>query len=204
MKPKRKIRPWHFVIGILLLILFLILGTCTAGVLSPIPYLHLDSFKGKVIDANTKEPISGAAVLAVYYKSVATVAGSNSWTVDGQETLTDENGEFKIPKARRWFVSHRGYTESNLTIFKPGYGSFPRHKDSNAVGENDSWPPPDKYVVYELPKLETREERKENMIFERHLEIPYHKRKRFLNLINEEYKYLGFTPYSIPEEEKQQ
>ena len=202
MRQKKKIRWWHVLVGLIAFVFFLILGTCTAGVLSPVPYLYLDSFSGKVVDTDTKEPVVGAVVLAVYFKETYSVAGSNSWTVDGQEVLTDENGEFNILSKRRWFALHRGYTEGNLTIFKPGYGVFPGHKLSRAVGENKTWPPSEKYIVFELPKLKTREERKNNMYFDHYLEIPYKKRKNFLKLINDERKYLGGTPYSIPDGEK--
>ena len=203
MRQKKKTRWWYVAIGGILFVFFLILGTCTAGVLSPIPYLHLDPFRGKVIDADTKQPISGAAVLAVYYKSTASVAGSNSWIVDGQETLTDEYGEFKIPEARRWFVSHRGYTEGNLIIFIPAYGSFPKNQRSKAVGENKSWPPPDRYVMYELPKLETKEERKDNVIYtRRYNEIAYSKRTNYWKTINEERINLGLPPNTMTEMER--
>ena len=199
MARKKKFRWRYLVIGLILLVFFLILGPCTGGVFSLIPYLHLDSFSGRVIDADTKEPISGAVVLAVYYKSLASVAGSSSLTVDGQEILSDENGEFTISEKRRWFALYRGYTEGNLTIFKPGYGAFPTHKSSKAIGENKSWPPPEKYVVYELPKLKTWEERRSNL--PTRPEIPYKKMRAFLRLINEERIDLGLNPLTIPKEE---
>lgn len=202
MAEEKKKKWLPFIIGGLIFIFLLFLGTCTGGMLSPLPYCHLDPFFGKVIDADTKEPIEGAVVLAAYYKTAYTVAGSNSYVIDGQETLTDEQGEFKIPWKIRWFAPQRGYTEGNLTIFMPGYGVFPRHKRSQAVGENKSWPPPDKYIVYELPKLKTLKERKNNMIFRQYNEIPYQRRKRFVHLINEEYSNLGLPGISIPKKEE--
>jgi hypothetical protein len=152
---------------------------------------YLRSFEGKVVDAETKEPIEGAAVLAVYYQEVPSiVAGSNHYAVDAQETLTDINGEFKIPAKTVKLEDVSWKPECNLTIFKPGYGVFPGHKLSNAVGENKSWPPPEKYIVYEIPKLKTREEREKNLPIR-----PLIKKSKyivFLNLINEEREYLGF------------
>jgi hypothetical protein len=163
---------------------------------------YLSSFEGKVIDADTKEPIEGAAVLAVYFGSTTSVAGSNYFSVDAQETLTDAAGGFKIASKVVQSEKASGKLRANITIFKPGYGVFPNHRRSEAVGENKSWPPPEKYIVYELPKLKTMEERKANMSFDHYLEIPYEKRKLFLGLINEERKYLGFEPYSVPKQER--
>ncbi len=173
---------------ILCLFIFLCMGC--SGVFFPLPYSSLAPFEGKVIDAETKEPISGAVVLAVYYRTTYSVAGSNSYVVDGQETLTDENGEFKIPRKRRWFVLCRGYPEGSLVIFKPGYG------------RKGTAPPPKQYIVYELPKLKTIEERKKNVIYaDIYDEIPYKWRKLYIKKINDECISLGVPPNTIPEED---
>jgi hypothetical protein len=177
--------------------LMLILGTCTGGLLSPLPYRHLDPFFGKVIDADTKEPIAGAAVLAVYYTEVYSIAGANSIIVDAQETLTDENGEFRIPKVKRWFVAARGYPRGSPEIFKPGYGTL-WHKRATAVGVNKSWPPPKRYIVYELPRLKTIPERRRNARMRSYHEIPYKKRKLYIKTINEERKNLGLPLLHMP------
>ena len=149
-----------------------------------------------MIDADTKTPIAGAAVLAVYHGSTTSVAGSNTYPVYAQETLTDANGEFKISAKTIWFGKVGGWPEGKIIIFKPGYGVFPRHKRSEAVGENKSWPPPKKYIVYELPKLKTREERKKNVISVRKYIYPL-----YLQAINEERKSLGLSTIEIPKEE---
>ena len=196
-------------IGVLvsLFIVFLffsfVFHTCSGGVISPLPYRYLSSFRGKVVDYDTGEPLAGAAVLAVYHTTAYSVAGEVGGVVDGQETLTDENGEFKIPAAMRWFfVVYRGYPRGDITIFKPGYGVFPDHKRSEAVGVNKSWPPPKMFIVYELPKLKTREERRKNAIYvNTYNEVPYKKREMYMKIINEECLNLGLSPNTIPNEE---
>ena len=69
-----------------------------AGILFIIfcPFAYLSPFKGKVIDAETKKPIEGAAVLVVYYNNFPTIAGSSISPADAQEAVTDSHGEFKI------------------------------------------------------------------------------------------------------------
>ena len=163
------------------------------------PFAYLSPFKGKVIDADTKKPIEGAVVLVVYRREVLSIAGSNTYPADVQETLVDSNGEFKIPWRIRWFGKAKRWPEANVIIFKPGYGRFPNHKRSEAMGENKSWPSPRKYIVYKIPKLNTIAERKENVIFGRpYDEIPYQRRKIFFKKINEERKNLRLRLNKIP------
>ena len=96
----------------------LLLVTVIAGCAGP--------WKGKIIDVDTKEPLEGAVVLAVWERVYRTPAGPNSYFYEAKETVTNKAGEFEIPS----------YTPINLlplisfmrgpafTIFKPGYGSL--------------------------------------------------------------------------------
>lgn len=166
------------------------------------PWAFLAPYKGKVIDTDTKKPIEGAAVLVVYFNFYPTVAGSISSAGDAQEILTDENGEFKIP----WKVILYGDTkfvpDGEVIIFKPGYGVLPSHKRSTAVGENKSWPPAFKYVVYEIPKLKTIKERKRNARMRSYDDISYEKRKLYIKIINEERRSIGLPLMYIPNKER--
>ena len=164
-----------------------------------VPYYYLAPFEGKVIDSDIKSPVEGAAVLAVYYKEVPSIAGSNSYAIDAQEILTYKNGEFKIPEYKKWFGSNNGEPEGNLLIFKPGYGKFPGSEGTDAVGVSDTWPPPGKFIVYELPKLKTKAERDKNLNFSTAFGVPYNKKKLFMMLINEERANLGYSSVTIEE-----
>ncbi len=188
---KRKNAIHRLVFLTTLLTSVLIISGC-GGIISPLPYRSLAPFEGKVIDADTKQPIEGAVVLGVYYFTAYTIAGSNSYVEVGQETVTDANGEFKLPRTRRWLVLNRGYPRGKLVIFKPGYGLFPKHQRSEAVGVKKSWPPSGKNVVYELPRLRTIEERKQNVIYSDVFdEISYRHKNSYLKSLNEERKSLG-------------
>jgi hypothetical protein len=167
------------------------------------PFAYLAPYNGKVIDTETREPIVGAAVLVVYYSNIPTISGASSVPEDAQETITNSNGEFKIS----WKIGCFGFgkltwfPEARVNIYKPGYGFFPRHKLSKAPGVNESWPPPKKYIDYEIPKLKTKEEKRINLPRTYH-RIPYEKRKRYFEYINEERIGLGIQPLTIPREEK--
>ncbi len=168
-------------------------------IFSTIPYYELMPFEGKVTDADTKEPIGGAAVLAVYYDEAVTIAGTNRFVIDLQETLTDGMGGVKIPEVKEWLGDRPGtVVEAELIIFKPGYGAFPRHKRSRAVSGQKPTIRTEKIIVYELPKLKTREERKDNVIFMDSYISPL-----YLGAINEERKNLGLRTISMPNSEGQ-
>ena len=168
------------------------------GLFSPLPYRSLAPFKGRVIDADTKKPIQGAVVLAVYYFTGYGPAGAMSSVKDGQETVTDKYGEFKLLRTRRWFVLFRGYPEGTLEIFKPGYGTLWDTR-AKAMGDNKSWPTPGKFIVYELPRLKTTKERKSNLpgAFS-YDKVPYKYQRKYIEAINKEAVIVGLSPYPVP------
>jgi energy-coupling factor transporter transmembrane protein EcfT len=192
-KRRKKKATWYALLPsaiILFPILFLVIW-------SNVPYYYLSPFEGRVIDADTKEPIEGAAVLAVYYDQATSIAGTNTFPIDAQEALTDSRGEFKIPELKRWLGDRPGtVVDARLTIFKPGYGAFPSYKGSKAVKGNKSKLSQENYILYELPKLKTTEERKENVIFMRGYSYPL-----YMRAINEERKNLGLRPISQPKQD---
>lgn len=94
------------------------------------------TFKGKVIDADTKEPIEGAVVVASWSEERATVTGPTSRSKDVKETLTDKNGEWEVKGPKGGEVGNVKSIFSFLTgmyftnppvfiVFKPGYCSYP-------------------------------------------------------------------------------
>lgn len=84
---------------------------------------HKPAFNGKVIDAETKEPIEGAVVVAIYNKWVLGFEPQTSY-VDIKEFLTDKNGEFYIPSYTTIIQPFSWEAWVRFIIFKPGYGSF--------------------------------------------------------------------------------
>jgi len=76
-------------------------------------------YEGKVVDADTKQPLEGVVVLGVWNKVYPNVAGSTSEFYDSVELLTDKNGEFKIPGKGLTMFSN--LDEMDVVIFKAGY-----------------------------------------------------------------------------------
>lgn len=179
---------------ILIIILIVVLANYKAT-------LAAGPWRGKIIDIETKEPLEGAVVVAVWERVYRTPTGDSSYFYEAKEILTDKEGKFEIPS----------YTPINLlpiisymsgpefTIFKPGYGSLQMELGKYLSGKKEIKPYSGKLSEYmikvshgviELQKLKTREERVRN-IPGGPTDIGPKKLPLFYKLINEERKYLG-------------
>lgn len=156
------------------------------------------TFKGKVIDAETKEPIEGAVVVAVWHEEAATPTGSTSEHKDVKETLTDKNGEWIIkgPRGKKMgdimaifsFLTGTYFTNPPLFIvFKPGYCSWPEgfgieacKMKPSGIGDRET---------IELRKLTNREDRLRAIPSTAWGELE--KQRELIRLINEERRNLG-------------
>lgn len=80
-------------------------------------------FRGRIVDADTKQPIEGAVVVILYYKRSTfdlNPGGTSSYVTKAKETLTDKNGEFYFPS----YSEFMGFNEdvgARFIFFKPGY-----------------------------------------------------------------------------------
>lgn len=104
---------------------------------------HKPEFKGKVIDSDTKEPIEGAVVVAIYKKDTLISGPGGGYTsiIKIKEALTDENGEFYIPSYTTIIQPLSKEEGVSFIIFKPGYG--------NAGGISVL---PQKFIIWALPE----------------------------------------------------
>lgn len=139
-------------------------------------------FKGKVIDAASREPITGAVVAVMYYSApiLTGPGGGSPYIIHVKEALTDEDGMFLIPSYTTLIQPNSLEDRADFIIYKPGYGSFPefavkpyppiyleefftREIEERGEIRVDSIAGtkvfPVIYGIVELPKLETKEER---------------------------------------------
>jgi len=160
---------------------------------------------GKVVDAETKEPIEGAVVFMECSTATASPGGENSHYAGFKEVLTNENGEFSIEL--RLSVVRPGHLweySPFITVFKPAYGVFPWHRDANAdilVRNTSHILPENTYVTITLPKLKTIKERKKNLRSVNIIyisKIPFEKRQNIFRLENIESVQLGLKPIPKP------
>lgn len=139
---------------------------------------HKPEFKGKVIDAETKESIEGAVVVAIYKKHTLISGPGGGYTsiIKVRETLTSNKGEFYIPSYTTIIQPNSIEDTAEFIIYKPGYGSYPDLQTSppgvvgpekffsKNYGTSETVQIEHKIIqftlgIVELPKLKTRDER---------------------------------------------
>lgn len=145
---------------------------------------HKPEFRGKVIDAETKEPIEGAVVVVVYKKHslISGPGGGYTSVINVKETLTNKKGEFYFPSYSTVIQPNSIEDTAEIIIYKPGHGSYPGLQTSppNVVSPEKLFSKEFGIVetvqiehkiiqftlgMVELPKLKTWEERwKANII----------------------------------------
>jgi hypothetical protein len=90
---------------------------------------HKPPFRGKVIDAETKKPIEGAVVVAVYKNYFCGFgAGGGSEVAKVKETLTDKNGKFFFSSYSTIILPFLKEDYTTFIIYKPGYGRLPHNR----------------------------------------------------------------------------
>jgi hypothetical protein len=91
---------------------------------------HKPAFRGKVIDTDTKEPIEGAVVVAIYktHTIIGGPAGGDSSVIKVKETLTDKKGEFIFPSYTTITQPNAREFHTRFIIYKPGHGSYPYNR----------------------------------------------------------------------------
>ena len=98
-------------------------------------------YKGKIIDADTNEPIEGVVVVALYNTRsiIGGPAGLLYHMIHAKEVLTGKNGEFVIPSYITIIGPNSKEDRTEFIIYKPGYGRYPigRPRDYEIVNPDD-------------------------------------------------------------------
>ncbi len=161
-----------------------------------------EPYRGKVIDAETKEPIEGAVVAAIWIREVKHFNVTRNIFKKARETVTDKNGEFSIKPYHHYSLRPLSKLRLEWVVFIPGYASFPQ------ATHTYRWHPRVKpqrnldkifrpYTVVELPKLKTRGERRKYLIGLPGTRVPVEKIPLLIHAINIENVELGLKPYDI-------
>ncbi len=157
-------------------------------------------YRGRVIDAETKEPLVGAVVLIYWNRHAPGIGhGPLESFLGAEETLTDDRGAFVVARnpPQTW-IPGTWRSTPYMTIFLPGYAYFPRYYKTDP-------PSPgrfagllkimeDREVTFELPRLKTREERLKATDTVNPLVVPPDLMPHFVHLLNEELKQLNLPP----------
>lgn len=167
------------------------------------------TFRGRVIDYDTKQPIEGAVVVASWLEARPTISGESTRLKDVKETLTDRNGEWSItgeegqPHTEQpyydFFTGTYHTRPPSFIIFKPGYCSWPQgfyiESCQGKIKSNGDFTVT---KTFELPKLTNREDRiRAQGISPPEGQGTGEKLVEFHRLINEERRNLGLREISF-------
>jgi hypothetical protein len=192
---------------------FVLLSSSPSFATSASLYYSDGPWMGRIIDAETKEPIEGAVIVAVWEKIYPGITGNYSYFFDAREVLTDREGKFLIKKFKAINVLPviRWLDGPWFTVFKPGYTPFGassagydyfRHErfqnspllvDRLSLAELFK-----KGVTIELLRLKTKEERLKTILGAEPLGgVPNDKMPILMGFISHEEKELGLDPIPL-------
>ena len=152
-------------------------------------YAH-GPWRGKVIEAETKKPIEGAVVVAVWYSKPFypwAVGGTSPEPMKVVETVTNADGEFSF--SSRYFLYIpvlREVSGPDFLVYKPGYDVFQISyvSEEHPLYKNG-------FAVIKLLRLEKREDRLKALHWADSLYPGVEKDTPILNqYIKEEHRYL--------------
>jgi len=161
---------------------------------------HRGPYRGQVLDAQTKAPLAGAVVVALWWRDRVYPLQTNSEHYAVREVITDSEGHFAMEVRDIEEGAPRRTRKPEFLVFVPGYGAFP-HGNTSPKGFIAE-------LFYgaggtvELPSLTSREERLENLSSadpHRFSETPHKDLPWLVKAVDEERVALGLRPYPTPE-----
>jgi len=108
----------NMVFGLLVILFLLIVQGC-CGIPAIRGFVYEGAHEGRVVDADTGEPIEGVVVLGVWWSEFGTAGGGVSEFYDAKETVTDKNGDFSIPGQGMMILSN--LSSMRALLFRAGY-----------------------------------------------------------------------------------
>jgi len=157
-------------------------------------------YRGQVVDAETKAPLAGAVVVALWWRNRVYPFHSVAEHYAVRETVTDAEGRFLLDAKDVEEGAPRRTYHPEFLIFRPGYGSFPKkyvapRGFTGGIFERAG-------TIIELPPLRDREERRRHLwLFDPHSysDTPFKDVPVLVRKFNEERVAIGLQPLSPPE-----
>ena len=182
---------YRFLLLILIVLWGLLLVACSSsrGV----------AYHGKVVDAETGEPIEGAVVVVAWHKKPFLAMDSPQYFHNAREVLTDAEGKFSVDASPGidWNPLTYILKDPSIAIFKPGYGPFPTGHVKETSIEKTKKALLEMGTVVKLPKLRTKEEMRKVTTPEDTWFAPivhYERIPNLVRIINIHIKNLGLQP----------
>jgi len=190
-KKKPMKRSLYIILTGLVLMASLSTGCC--------PVQYDGDYTGRVVDAETGEPIEGAVVLGTWDFVSSSVAGALYSFYDAAETITDAQGNFTVPGRGLMFLSC--LDSMDATVFKTGYECLDHGWDSLKIDSGlrgkIQWD--GEIPVIRLRKL-TMEERREQDVPSPPSEINWENFPLYMKELNKDRIERGRKPLSMHKE----
>lgn len=155
-------------------------------------------YRGKVVDAETGQPLEGAVFVIVWYKKPFVTMNGPQDFHSAKEALTDAKGEFLVDGSPGidWNPFTYIKNDPSIAIFMPGYGPFPvGHVKELPTAELEK-AMTEAGAVIKLPKLKSQQEMR-RYTFPGSMRIlsdtPYEAMPNLIRLINIHSKMAGLT-----------
>lgn len=141
------------------LILGLLMLSLASGCAGHVVYAS-GPYLGRVVDADTQQPLVGAVVVAIWYREVPVAPHGPAVDYhDSLEVLTDTNGEFIVPKRTHMTLIGK-IREPDFVIYFPAYAPYPSIK-ARPQGKEIDAAYEQKVFHIQLTRLKTLQERLE-------------------------------------------
>jgi hypothetical protein len=161
---------------------------------------HRGPYRGQVLDADTKAPLVGAVVVALWRRDRVYPFHITTEHYAVRETRTDSDGRFLLQVKDLEEAAPRRTRRPEFLIFLPGYGVFPYLQRSPTGFLGDVFERGG--TTIELPRLEDRDARRRNLgSFGPHSfsKTPHKDLPSLMSAIDEEHIAVGLRPYPLPE-----
>jgi hypothetical protein len=152
-------------------------------------------YRGRVLDAETGKPLAGVVVVFVWRRDRIMPLHSRSEHYAAREALTNTDGDFVIDAEDVERNAPKRTSRPFATIFLPGYGRPRVPAGTHTTVTHRFYEGPGDTV--ELPRLHTREERREYVAILDPFALsdaPFKEIPIFMRLLNQESVTVGLQP----------
>jgi hypothetical protein len=157
-------------------------------------------YRGQVVDAETKAPLAGAVVVALWRRDRISPVHSVSEHYAVRETVTDADGRFMLDARDIEEGAPRRVRRPAFLIFLPGYGKFPGFQAAPKGFTGGIFERAD--TVVELSRIVDREQRRKHLLLfgpGDFSDQPFRDLPELIRRINEERVAIGLEPHVKPE-----
>jgi len=163
-------------------------------------------YHGRVVDEETGQPLTGAVLTVVWFRSpIFGLEGTRDFQ-SAQETVADSEGKFSlvVSPGSNWNPFSYIRQEPTIVIYQPGYeptwaGWMVRNKFNSATDLAEALK---KGATIKLPKLKTKDEliKFTNLSSLTHVVVPHESVPKLVRVVNVQNKMAGLKPYPEPPE----